>query len=76
MKKKTKLLMRVVILLEIVALVASMYLHFNGTFSKPRIMTSATLEKAIDVSDLSTAQFTYNGIAEIYRASGCGVSQN
>ena len=67
MKKKTKLLMRVVILLEIVALVASMYLHFNGTFSKPRIMTSATLEKAIDVSDLSTAQFTYNGIAEIYK---------
>lgn len=30
------------------------------------IITSSTLTDAIDISDLSTAQFTYNGIAEVY----------
>lgn len=34
--------------------------------SEPEILTSATLEDAVNISSLSTAQFTYNGIAEIY----------
>mgnify|MGYP001021140490 CR=1 FL=1 len=32
-----------------------------------KIITSLTLTEAIDISELSTAQFTYNGIAEIYK---------
>lgn len=66
MKKKTKLLVRIVDILALIALVISLLIHFSET-NKAQIMTSATLEKAIDVSDLSTAQFTYNGIAEIYK---------
>ena len=31
------------------------------------MITSATLTDAIDISELSTAQYTYNGIAEIYK---------
>ena len=31
-----------------------------------KIVTSSTLMKAIDISELSTAQFTYNGIAEAF----------
>ncbi len=66
MRKKTKLLVRIVDILALIALAVSLVIHFDGT-NKTQIMTSATLEKAIDVSDLSTAQFTYNGIAEIYK---------
>lgn len=32
-----------------------------------KIITSSILTDAIDISELSTAQFTYNGIAEIYK---------
>lgn len=34
--------------------------------SEPNIITSSILEDAVNISNLSTAQFTYNGIAEIY----------
>lgn len=34
---------------------------------KTKIVTSTTLMDAIDISELSTAQYTYNGIAEIYK---------
>lgn len=34
--------------------------------SEEKIMTSSTLMKAIDISELSTAEFTYNGIAEMF----------
>ena len=30
------------------------------------IITTSTLKRAVNVSELSTAQFTYNGIAEVY----------
>ena len=41
----------------------------NHTFDegKTTIITSSTLMDAIDISELSTAQYTYNGIAEIYK---------
>lgn len=32
-----------------------------------KIITSSILTDTIDISDLSTAQFTYNGIAEVYK---------
>ena len=40
-----------------------------GVFHKgeTHIITSSTLTDAIDISELSTAQFTYNGIAELYK---------
>lgn len=40
-----------------------------GGFDKGegKIITSSMLTEAIDISELSTAQFTYNGIAEIYK---------
>ena len=66
MRNKTKLLVRIVDILALAALAVSLTMRF-GEINKTQIMTSATLEKAIDVSDLSTAQFTYNGIAEIYK---------
>ena len=31
-----------------------------------KIITSATLTEAIDIAELSTAEFTYRGIAEVY----------
>lgn len=31
-----------------------------------KIITSSTLKETIDISELSSAQFVYNGIAEIY----------
>ena len=34
---------------------------------KGNLITSSTLTEAIDISGLSAAQFTYNGIAEIYK---------
>lgn len=33
---------------------------------KDNVITSAQLEKAIDISQLSTAEFVYNGVAEKY----------
>ena len=34
---------------------------------KENIITSSQLEKAIDISELSTAEFVYNGVAEKYK---------
>ena len=42
------------------------------------IIASSTLTDAIDISDLSTAQFTYNGIAEVYEGEAvkCHIRYN
>lgn len=32
-----------------------------------KTLTASTLTKAIDIAELSTAQYTYNGIAELYK---------
>ena len=37
---------------------------FNTYFNKGTYVSSATLQKVVNVSDLSTAKFIYNGIAE------------
>ncbi len=34
---------------------------------KENVITSSQLEKAIDISELSTAEFVYNGVAEKYK---------
>ena len=49
----------------LLALVSS--LKLNGFFEKeePEIITNSTLTSTVDVSELSTAEFIYNGIAQI-----------
>lgn len=55
--------------IEIITIMAVVYLKFvYNQKSKYTIVTSTTLKEAINVSDLSTAKFIYNGIAEVYNA--------
>lgn len=48
-------------------LIASVALQFRVLFknSKPVVITSSTLTDVIDIAELSTAQFTYNGVVEL-----------
>ena len=57
------------IIFGVLLLIATVHAKINKIFDegKSRIITSATLMRAIDISELSTAQYTYNGIAEIYK---------
>ena len=43
------------------------YLRFFKPQKTANIVTSSTLKEAINISDLSTAKFIYNGITEIYK---------
>lgn len=64
MKKKIILL---VIIAAILAAMASILLPtVIHKSEKEHVITSAQLEKAIDISQLSTAEFVYNGVAEKY----------
>ena len=40
------------------------YIFGNG---EKKIITSSTLKETINISKLSTAKFTYNGIATVYK---------
>ena len=64
-----KLLLAAPILLGIVLMLFFGTAEALEVFDKgeEKIMTSSTLMDVIDISNLSTAQFTYNGIAEIYK---------
>lgn len=57
------------VVLGILLVIFFIYTKTNHTFDegKTTIITSSTLMDAIDISELSTAQYTYNGIAEIYK---------
>lgn len=59
----------IVLFIGFVVLVTAIMFRFSGGMAKeePAIITSSTLTDAIDISELSTAQFTYNGIAELYQ---------
>ena len=63
------LLISLPILLGILLFFVLVIARVIGVFHKgeTHIITSSTLTDAIDISDLSTAQFTYNGIAELYK---------
>mgnify|MGYP000064647310 FL=1 len=54
----------VAILIVAVSLIAP---SINNRIDKDDIITSAALEKAIDIEQLSTAEFSYSGIAEKYK---------
>ncbi len=56
------------VLFGFLIVVFAIYTRTHHTFDegKATIITSSTLMEAIDISEVSTAQYTYNGIAEIY----------
>lgn len=62
-KKPFKLVLCIGIITIICTFVCRFILPKSGG---PKIITSATLTEAIDITELSTAEFTYRGIAEIY----------
>lgn len=65
MKKK---IFSVVIIVVIVLVVGSIFgPTVINKIGKDNVITSAQLEKAIDISQLSTAEFVYNGVAEKIR---------
>ena len=66
-KISTKYLVWLPLVLGIVILVGSIILKMNGVFEKGKttIITKSTLIDTVDIAELSTAEFTYNGIAEI-----------
>ena len=63
-----KKLFRIVLIIGIVAIAVSAIYRFvfQNSSQKVSIITSSTLTKAIDISELSTAEFRYRGIADIY----------
>lgn len=64
MKKK---IIGSVLVLGIVAIAAGLFVpNAVQKITKEHVITSSQLEKAIDISDLSTAEFVYNGIADKY----------
>ena len=77
MNKMIKKLIRIFlsywsVLVGIMIVIFIIYAKTSHIFDegKTTIITSSTLMEAIDISELSTAQYTYNGIAEIYDDDG------
>lgn len=66
-KITTKLLIQLPLIFGIAILVFFVVLKTRGAFNegKTTIITKSTLIDAVDIAELSTAEFTYNGIAEI-----------
>lgn len=69
MQRKLNYLPKIILVISLIFLAASIIFRCLGgaTQEEPTIVTSSTLTDAIDISELSTAQFTYNGVAELYR---------
>jgi hypothetical protein len=66
---KKKLLSYLPIILGIIVLVVGGIFRFSGVLEKgeEKVLVRSTLMDAIDITELSTSQFTYNGIAKIYK---------
>ncbi len=69
---KKKLIIYIPLILGVIILVCVLRLWSMKAFSKGKeeIFTASTLTKAVDIAELSTAKFTYNGIAPVYNESG------
>lgn len=63
-----KILFRIVLIIGVIVVAASAVYHFvfQNSSENVSIVTSSTLTKAIDISELSTAEFRYRGIADVY----------
>lgn len=74
-KISIKSLIWVPLIAGIVFLILVSVLKLNGVFEKkePEIITNSTLMRTVDVSELSTAEFIYNGIAEIYEGDDADI---
>lgn len=76
MSKKTRSMIYVIIIVIMImaALVAVMFIMLKNDpkESKTEIISKSTLEKIIEVSDLSTFEAVYNGIAEIMNEEDSG----
>lgn len=64
-KSKVYLAIAIAILVALVVLVATIGIKLKR--NPDRVVSTATLTDAINVEELAGAQFTYNGIAEIYK---------
>lgn len=62
--KKVKYIIGIVIVLMVVIIV-SLTISITTKKSEPEIISKSTLEKIINVSDLSTFEAVYNGIAKV-----------
>ena len=78
--KKVRAVICIVILVGIISVITKKTGLFDKIFSTSTV-TSSQLEQAINIDDLSTAEFIYNGIAEKYKEDSedeieCYVSYN
>ena len=64
---KKKRIIPIIAGLAIIIIIATIIIPLIANKSNSaKIVTSSQLEKAVNISDLSTAEFVYNGIAEKY----------
>lgn len=61
---KKKIISAVVAIVLVVAVAGILVPTIKNKIGKGNVITSSQLEKAIDISELSTAEFVYNGVAE------------
>lgn len=66
MKKLLKCFFYVIPYLVVLVIVVVLKPNFAMSRGGKTTITSSTLTEAINISELSSAQFTYNGIAEVY----------
>jgi len=64
--KNRKLILAAALVLAVLVVGSLFGPNVMNKIGKENVITSSQLEKAIDISQLSTAEFVYNGIAEKY----------
>ena len=69
---KKKIISVVIVCILILAALCVIGLQLIGKSRGTRVITSSQLESAIQISQLSTAEFIYNGIAEKYKDNNSG----
>lgn len=66
--KKGKVIITIISVLVIAALaVAAWFFLINPNKNKATVITESQLKEAVAIDQLSTAEFEYNGIAEVYK---------
>ena len=70
-KKTSKITVIILIVVILIAIITGIVLimSVNGIFNSKeevKILTSSTLMEVVDIAELSTSQFTFNGIATVY----------
>lgn len=75
---KRKIALGSPILIGVLLIIIVILIKFPSIFQKGEesVVSSAMLTQVVEVSDLSSAQFTYNGIAQVYAPDGQTVKCN